>query len=107
MTTNSVAEASLRLVICCSLSALIIFAGIGPTFSEPVHGPGSSHNPIVHHPVHGYGSSHDPIVVSTSKYPPGTIVRDHRNGKNCQYTVGDADSLRLYNLCEHGGGRPK
>jgi hypothetical protein len=27
-----------------------------------VHGPGSSHNPIVRYPVHGPGSSHDPIV---------------------------------------------
>jgi hypothetical protein len=71
----------------------------------PVHGPGSSHNPIVHHPVHGPGSSHNPIVVSTSKYPPGTVVRDHRNGKNCEYTVGDPASIRAYNICEYGGGR--
>jgi hypothetical protein len=33
-----------------------------PIVYHPVHGPGSSHNPIVHHPVHGPGSSHDPIV---------------------------------------------
>lgn len=75
---------------------------------EPVHGPGSSHNPIVYHPVHGPGSSHNPIVVSTSKYPPGTVVRDHRNGKNCQYTVGDSASISAYNKCEYGysgGGR--
>ena len=39
----------------------------------PVHGPGSSHNPIVYHPVHGPGSSHNPIVSSS-----GTVVRDHR-----------------------------
>jgi len=30
--------------------------------TSPVHGPGSSHNPIVYHPVHGVGSSHNPIV---------------------------------------------
>ena len=38
----------------------------------PLHGPGSSHNPIVYHPVHGPGSSHNPIVA------PVTVVRDHR-----------------------------
>lgn len=42
-------------------------AGLGP-----VHGPGSSHNPIVNHPVHGVGSSHNPVIV------PVTVVRDHR-----------------------------
>jgi len=30
---------------------------------DPVHGTGSSHNPIIFHPVHGPGSSHDPIIV--------------------------------------------
>ena len=30
---------------------------------DPVHGPGSSHDPIVFHPVHGPGSSHNPIIV--------------------------------------------
>src|SRR3569623_326963 len=39
----------------------------------PLHGAGSSHNPIVYHPVHGPGSSHNPIVSST-----GAVVRDHR-----------------------------
>ena len=33
--------------------------------SVPVHGQGSSHNPIVYHPVHGQGSTHDPIVHRT------------------------------------------
>jgi hypothetical protein len=28
----------------------------------PVHGPGSSHNPIINHPLHGPGSSHNPII---------------------------------------------
>lgn len=40
--------------------------------NPPLHGPGSSHDPIVHHPVHGPGSSHNPIVT------PVTVVRDHR-----------------------------
>ena len=29
----------------------------------PVHGPGSSHNPIVKRSLHGPGSSHNPIVI--------------------------------------------
>jgi hypothetical protein len=82
--------------------ALLVASNTGVTFAEPVHGPGSSHNPIVRHPVHGPGSSHNPIVVSTSKYPPGTVVRDHRNGKTCQYTVGDCRSIQAYNKCEYG-----
>jgi hypothetical protein len=32
--------------------------------------------------------------------PAGTIVRDHRNGKNCQYTVGDWRSCQAYLACE-------
>jgi hypothetical protein len=39
-----------------------------PIVFHPVHGPGSSHNPIVFHPVHGPGSSHNPIVC-TGKHP--------------------------------------
>ena len=38
--------------------------------TDPVHGTGSSHDPIVYHPVHGTGSSHNPIINPT--------VRDHR-----------------------------
>jgi hypothetical protein len=34
----------------------------GSGYTPPLHGPGSSHNPIVYHPVHGPGSSHNPIV---------------------------------------------
>jgi hypothetical protein len=46
----------------------------GPiTTSQPNHGPGSSHNPIVYHPVHGPGSSHNPILATQP------VVRDHRN----------------------------
>src|SRR6185312_16654344 len=46
--------------------------GGGPSGADPVHGAGSSHNPIVYHPVHGPGSSHNPIIA------PGRVVRDHR-----------------------------
>ena len=41
--------------------------------SGPLHGPGSSHNPIVYHPVHGPGSTHNPILATKP------VVRDHRN----------------------------
>jgi hypothetical protein len=42
---------------------------------HPVHGPGSSHNPIVRHPVHGAGSSHNPIVVPPDCNDPNTLCR--------------------------------
>jgi hypothetical protein len=42
---------------------------------HPVHGSGSSHNPIVHHPVHGAGSSHNPIVVAPNCNDPNTLCR--------------------------------
>ena len=68
----------------------------------PVHGPGSSHNPIVYHPVHGPGSSHNPIVTKSGGNAPavGTVVRDHRNGRTCEYTVGDCRSMQAYQACE-------
>jgi hypothetical protein len=64
----------------------------------PVHGLGSSHNPIVYHPVHVPGSSHNPIVVLKSPYPPGTIIHDHRNGKDCVILIG-GDGIHGYNTC--------
>ncbi len=45
----------------------------GNSTAQPVHGPGSSHNPIVYHPVHGPGSSHNPILATKP------VVRDHRH----------------------------
>jgi hypothetical protein len=62
--------------------------GIGP-----VHGPGSSHNPIVAHPP----KIPKPVTVvanpkpgksPTQKYPPGTVIHDHRNGRNCTTIIG-------------------
>jgi len=45
-----------------------ISKGGTPIKHRPVHGPGSSHNPIIlHPPLHGAGSSHNPIVVSARK----------------------------------------
>jgi hypothetical protein len=93
----------------------------------PLHGPGSSHNPIVYHPVHGPGSSHNPIVrppphgsgskpvVKTGNgtkrhcIPRGTVVHDHRDGKDCSYTAGNSRSYNQYLQCEgihHGGHTP-
>jgi hypothetical protein len=75
--------------------------------SPPVHGPGSSHNPIVYRPVHGPGSSHNPIV---RRCPPrGTVVHDHRNGRDCSYIAGDSRSYSQYRRCEghpYGGRGP-
>ncbi len=45
-------------------------------FPGPVHGPGSSHNPIVRHPpLHGAGSSHNQIVVPKNCNDPNTLCR--------------------------------
>ncbi len=45
-------------------------------FPGPLHGPGSSHNPIVAHgPLHGPGSSHNPIVVPKNCNDPNTLCR--------------------------------
>jgi hypothetical protein len=42
----------------------------------PLHGPGSSHNPIIQHPpLHGPGSSHNPIVVPPNCNDPDTLCR--------------------------------
>ena len=94
------AKACFRLAAGCAVALLLGDAAVAR--GGPVHGPGSSHDPIVYRPVHGPGSSHHPIVVaSTGKNPPaGTIVRDHRNGRDCQYTVGDYASFQAYHYCE-------
>jgi hypothetical protein len=47
-------------------------------YPVPVHGPGTSHNPIVrvpHGPLHGAGSSHNPIVVPKNCNDPNTVCR--------------------------------
>jgi hypothetical protein len=47
-----------------------------PGFHGPLHGPGSTHNPIVRHPpLHGPGSSHNPIVVPPNCNDPNTLCR--------------------------------
>jgi hypothetical protein len=77
-------------------------------YSPPLHGPGSSHNPIVRHPLHGPGTSHNPILKKKC-VARGTVVHDHRNGKNCSYVAGDSRSYSAYLRCEgihSGGGTP-
>ena len=51
-----------------------------PTKKNPVHGPGSSHDPKgpTKNPVHGPGSSHDP-KGPTKTHPTRTHHRDFRN----------------------------
>ncbi|MCO5131271.1 MAG: hypothetical protein M9932_11975 [Xanthobacteraceae bacterium] len=46
--------------------------GGGPFGTGPVHGAGSSHDPIIQHPRLGPGASLHPVAV------PGPVVRDHR-----------------------------
>ena len=66
LTMLAVAAATLSLVSVGGASAHGSVHGPGsshnPIVFHPVHGPGSSHNPIMFHPVHGPGSSHNPIV---------------------------------------------
>jgi hypothetical protein len=98
------AIAALALATLAAPGALAANQGGNSHASPPLHGPGSSHNPIVYHPVHGPGSSHNPIVRHCR--PLGTVVHDHRNGKNCSYIVGDRQSYLQYRQCEgiRGGG---
>jgi hypothetical protein len=42
-----------------------------PIARRPVHGSGSSHNPIIYHPRHGAGSSHNPIIRCPNPYGGG------------------------------------
>jgi hypothetical protein len=91
MTTSSIAKTGFRLMAGGSVALLVaasggaafaqggncwhgrcIDSGGGPFGTGPVHGSGSSHNPIVHHPAHGPGSSLKPVATS------GPVVRDHR-----------------------------
>jgi hypothetical protein len=101
---------SIASVVAVSVAANVAVTWAGDNSGgNKLHGPGSSHNPIVYHPVHGPGSSHNPIVSKSggNALPVGTVVRDHRNGKSCQYTVGDCRSMQAYRACEGlpSGGR--
>ncbi len=50
-----------------------------------VHGPGSSHNPIVYHPIHGPGSSHNPIVNTAVN---GVVVSNGHGSGGVTITTG-------------------
>lgn len=85
MATKSITKKGLHLIAGCSL-ALLIAAGGGPALAHgsggagpgglgKVHGPGSSHDPIIAPTTvvrDHRGHSHSPVV------PPGSVVRDHR-----------------------------
>ena len=49
-------------ILLTALDGAQAHGGRGGINHPPLHGPGSSHNPIIYHPVHGPGSSHNPIV---------------------------------------------
>jgi hypothetical protein len=70
-------------------------------FGAPLHGPGSSHNPIVVHPVRRRGPIHPPIAYPVAKAPDrnkshmsycdlrqsGVQINDHRTTSSewCHY----------------------
>ena len=78
MRVGSIAKTGLHLIAGCSL-VLLVGTGVGTAFA---HGGGSGHSGGTEHhdhptmagnpPLHGPGSSHNPIVT------PVTVVRDHR-----------------------------
>lgn len=85
---TTIPKAGLHLVAGCALALLVATGGAtfahagwhhgggntGPFGTGPVHGPGSSHDPIVHHPLlPGPASNLKPIAI------PGPVVRDHRH----------------------------
>jgi len=66
-----------KLVSVLAVAATLTATGLAATSASakggthhPVHGPGSSHDPIVYHPVHGQGSTHNPIVFTPHPKPP-------------------------------------
>jgi len=75
-------------VIAMTLTTGSAYAG------DPVHGTGSTHDPIVNHPVHGPGSSHDPIIVQPvhglgSSHDPTICVPGARPGSlDCRHQGG-------------------
>jgi hypothetical protein len=80
--TFSAAAIALTLIAMCAgvAHAGVTKPGSGSNkvlpFPGPLHGPGSSHNPIIAHPpLHGPGSSHNPIVVPPNCDNPNTLCR--------------------------------
>jgi hypothetical protein len=68
-------QASSSFLAVFSAAALLLASGNAANAKSgnhplgPVHGPGSSHNPIVYRPVHGQGSTHNPIVRGNRPKP--------------------------------------
>jgi len=52
-----------------AIAAATVIATSAAYAKDPVHGTGSSHNPIIVQPVHGPGSSHDPIICRPGARP--------------------------------------
>ena len=53
-----------------SITVVATLAFTGSVFAKtPVHGSGSSHNPIIVQPVHGPGSSHNPVIQNPNCSP--------------------------------------
>jgi len=49
-----------------------------PGMHQPVHGPGSTHNPVIAHgPLHGPGSTHNPIIAHGPLHGPGSTHNPH------------------------------
>jgi hypothetical protein len=101
-------------------AAAALIAGPGPASAAPLlHGPGSTHNPIIRMPAQLPAGTHRPTdgIVSPIKpvakpdtgparscIPRGSIVSDHRNGKECSYVAGDRRSYQRYLQCEGARG---
>ena len=70
-----------KLTMLAVAAAAVSLVSVGAASAHgSVHGPGSSHNPIIFHPVHGPGSSHNPIVCHPRQpycggYPGGLPPR--------------------------------
>ena len=47
------------------------------------------------------GRGGSPCGIRTP-YPCGTVIHDHRNGKNCSYIAGSYSSYQQYLKCENG-----
>jgi len=76
-----------------------------PVTSKPVlHAPGYNRD-LKHGASHKVGVKTDSGKRNCIKR--GTVVHDHRGGKDCSYVAGDSHSYSRYLRCEgstHGGG---
>jgi hypothetical protein len=70
--------------------------------SPPLTGTTTSTPTTIKKPTAPVGSAKLPPTKCNPPncYPAGTVVTDHRNGKTCSYTAGDAKSYCGYLECE-------